>query len=644
MKCFWIGSVVALLVSAASLSAQAPRYGDLNRDGVVTPADTLALRALLSGDSSQVDSTYRARPDTLRIVANVWPTNLPGLGERADSMAPGWERPRWRERVSVDDLRALTRWIRGERQPSRTVVGELVPEWRLIGGLNMRRGDVLYLGNKVRAFLGPGTYSLIAVRRYPDSTGRATGLIQNVFGVGYLTPFWIGVSNGSAPTEWAAGPASSEMPVSPVRWNFEFAQLTREAKGDASPPGPSYPGCAAMPGRTLGDTVRLAMSDPANFNTLVLGVGVAGATTTGRWEVVAQSRRSIALMDSTSIRLFLDVNPTWTIDTIRQFAFQLTRGGDSAFVEARAPFYPTSSFDVLTGRSNKNARPVYVLLSALPAQPAVQALTNGTIRLRADCDSVARVLYLHSGLSSASIRELATGTVYWHELGHIASVVLRENRAVSAGFDEGVANLFAFRQATRRFALSRVWDLTPQQIAQLLGQTTPTSSACEISQFNRLTTNIQNKGMSYSEACAMMLALAATAAERRGGSDSVWRAFASPVAMMSWDSLVKYTWGVPLRDAFPQLAASVLTQGRMALNQGKPWQIPFRSVVPDSAPSVVVGVGQRVKVRADSVSAGLNVRIAGVPDSALVRVFTRDSTVGATSSQLWNIALVVVRE
>jgi hypothetical protein len=57
-----------------------------------------------------------------------------------------------------------------------------------------------------------------------------------------------------------------------------------------------------------------------------------------------------------------------------------------------------------------------------------------------------------------------------------------------------------------------------------------------------------------------------------------------------------------------------------------------------------VSAGQTVKTRADSTAPGLHLRLSGVTDSAVIRIFTRDSTQVATSAQLHNLALVLVRD
>jgi hypothetical protein len=652
--------ILALLLLTTPLAAQsAPRYGDLTRDGSITAADTLALRALLTGDSSLVDSTYRVRPDTLAIVANVWPANRPGLGERTDSMPPGWQRPRWKAQVTRDDLRAIERWMRGDT--ANTAVNALVPAWRLSGGVNLARGDVLYLGDKVRAMVGPGTYTVLAVRRYPDSTLRASGQPWNVQGngIGYLTPFWVGLSNGSAPGAWAFGASASEPPpTARPSWNFEVASLDH-AKGDGlMPPGPGYPGCAALPGRTLGDTVRLWTNpNTGGTYTTQFAVGgassgqVGGATEQRRFTVVAQSRRAIALVDSLTLDLMLQLGTNWTIDTVRALTFNYIRGvEDSSFTETRAPILPTSSVDVSTGRILRPGQPVYVFISWFPmafGRPAAAQLGR-TVRLRAGCDSVAAVSFSQRVTSIAQVRALDLGATYWHEIGHVVTALLRNSGNYAAGLDEGLANLNGFRQLTRTTPLARAWTVTPAQQTTLAGTgnilLAGASNGCNgvWADFIR---NTNGTGLEYAQACSILLNLAATASERRGiGADAIWREFARGASITSWDSLVARTWGIPLRDAYPQLLASVLTQGRRALYQGAPWQVPFRVTVSDTTPTATVSAGQTVKTRADSTAPGLHLRLSGVTDSAVIRIFTRDSTQVATSAQLHNLALVLVRD
>jgi hypothetical protein len=677
-----LGVLLVLVVSAASaLHAQsAPRYGDLTRDGVITGADTIALRRLLAADSSSIDSTYRVRPDTLDMVSNVWPVNLPGLGERTDARAPGWELPRWKMRVDQNDLSALRRYLRGAQRSDQTIVGQLIPEWRLSGGLNLESGDVQYLGYRVRAKLGPGSYRVFATRRYPDSSyrqlppGTAPDYLSSL-GSGFMNPFWLGLANNTSPN-WPAASFHSAAPLvyvqssqgipsdlaaapgvvdfvreilTGVPMRYRATPATAELRA-ALPPGASYPGCAAFP-NALGDTITLWTNPNTNGNFTTTFNVARNFGVQRRFEVLGYTPRVMIMSDSLTAAVLFDI--LGRDSTIKTFSRQARKVFEALgqLREYNVPILPTSSINTATQRVNSPGAPLIAFYTLFPLGSGRSAAALGATfeRMRDDCAFVGRTYWVRT-ISSASemIAEIYSPRVdeiSVHEIGHIAQSHYQYatgGYGLSSGMAEGLANLYAYRYQNLDIPISRMWEKSFSATRALSEFTGNADCFATVSSY---ASNVNQSGAAYAPACQLIASTVSTAVQRRRLSASdAWSRLDYNGG--SFDVASRRIMGLPLGDWFPQVVASTYTQGRFALRQGSPWQLAMK-MPPTGADTLnlaSVSVGTQVKVRMDSTRAGHMLRLVSVPDSAILRIFTRDSTIGATSVQLNNLALTIVRE
>lgn len=649
------------------------RYGDVDGDGAVTAADTVALRAILSRPDTVVD-------DATMLRANVAPANLPGRGDRGD-VPPGRTRPHcwpWgagspRHCLNLDDLAELRRYLRsGAATLTNTVVGDTVPTWRLNGGVSMASGDLLPLGQRTALRLAPGTYRLYAAQAYPDSTRRDVGRpweqvsgAANTAGAGnsYRSPRWIGVSVGSSLPSWAARStpepttyAAAARPAARHSWWAEVASwwgaLRSRAvvfwRGLSSGPTPAYalqgeryPGCSRLP-LTLGDTVAVWMQpNNGSFTTtfdLTFDSATAVAANTAqpgryirsRLIVMARNSRVVIYADSSSVRFWSDLYTRASVEALFQAAAR-TLSADRLPAESwLGNVLPTSSSDTATRQPFSRNAPLIVISTQYPDVNGRGASAQVTPQMAAlaACPTVRSVYYYRRRTFGAGFLQDTFPAIDVHEVGHVAHARIpwqqRWDTMTSVGFvpqqinnvAEGLAQLHGLRSDTwRRVPLGAAWTLSPAT-QDSLASGIPTRCTAPARDGLRAATN--GGGLSYAESCAFILATVATAAARGvATAQQLWAEFPRGATTSSFDSLARRVIRLPLPEWYPQWVVAHLVKGRFAASEGYPYQMPAVAawgglVASDTVPRAWITSGGgtfRAAYRQDSTLAVEHLRI-----------------------------------
>ncbi len=117
----WQAAIKAALVPATVQSGSL-LFGDVDQDGKLSALDLVAAANLASGSMSLLPGSSPWTQPAF-IAANVWPPNLPGLGEAGDAVPPGVESGggRW---INALDVLAIARKLVGYPV---SIVGEYVP-------------------------------------------------------------------------------------------------------------------------------------------------------------------------------------------------------------------------------------------------------------------------------------------------------------------------------------------------------------------------------------------------------------------------------------------------------------------------------------------------------------------------------------
>lgn len=144
----------------ARVPGQADVFGDGNQDGVVNVLDVLYTAVLSVVNRSLGECILDSdSPPRDCVAVNVFPTNLPGLGEAADPCPPGTEAACAGDRrlINVLDVLLIANESVGTDQP---VVGEAIPKATPVPGVAERSGAII------------GTDTLVA-----DSVYRLVGVV-----------------------------------------------------------------------------------------------------------------------------------------------------------------------------------------------------------------------------------------------------------------------------------------------------------------------------------------------------------------------------------------------------------------------------------------------------------------------------------